>query len=542
MISWCIKHNAFSRCILFVFAYCTLCYVYNGSYNEVEPFVMGVVEMDDILLSVRGIKKIFGPTVALSNVDFELRRGEIHGLIGENGSGKSTLTSIIAGIHQADAGTMEFIGTSYHPLNVVDAQRKGIAMVVQEMGTVPELTVAENIYLGKEKLFTKFGLVNKREMENNAARALEKIGDTSIAASIPVSMLSFEDRKVVELAKATLDSPSIFILDETTTAISNYGRQLMYAVMEKLRLEGKGVIFITHDLEELVSVCTKVTVLRDGVIIGSLDKAEFSIDLIKTMMVGRDIKDNLYRADYNGSISDEIVMRAQSLCGAGLIENITLDLHRGEILGLGGLSDSGMHELGRLLFGLDKAISGTVVLADGTRVRKPETAVNSGLGYVSKNRDQEALMLRASIRDNIVLSSLNNILRGVFVTQKAEDSLTCRMVDSLGIKCASTDQQVRFLSGGNKQKVVFAKWVGTKSRILILDCPTRGVDVGVKCSMYDLIYQLKTDGYSIVIISEELQELIGMCDRVLIIKDGRIQGEYPRSRTLSERDLINSMI
>lgn len=505
-------------------------------------FVMGVVNMGDTLLSVRGIKKLFGPTIALSDVDFELRKGEIHGLIGENGSGKSTLTSIIAGIHQADEGIMELNDNLYNPLNVVDAQKKGVAMVVQEMGTVPQLTVAENIFLGKEKLFAKYGLVNIGDMEKCAEKALQSIGETSISTTIPVSALSFEDRKIIELAKATVDSPSVFILDETTTAISSHGRKLMYSIMDKLRSEGNGVIFITHDLDELTSVCTKVTVLRDGVIIGSLSKEEFSTDLIKTMMVGRELKNNLYRTDFDGIVSDEIVMNADSLCGAGCIENITLELHKGEILGFGGLSDSGMHELGRLLFGLDKAISGTVKLHDGTKIKKPETAVSNGIGYVSKDRDQETLMLNASVRDNIVLSSLKKILGTSFITQKAENSLTDIMVEELGIKCASNDQQVRFLSGGNKQKVVFAKWLGNKSKIMILDCPTRGVDVGVKCSMYDLIYQLKTKGYSFVIISEELQELIGMCDRILIINEGSVKGEYPRSATLSEHDLINSMV
>lgn len=498
--------------------------------------------MNDILLRVQDIRILFGPIKALDGVGFELRKGEIHGLVGENGSGKSTLTSIMAGILQHYEGTMEKSGLPYRPLNVVNAQELGVSMVVQEMGTVPELSVAENIFLGKERLFSKLGIVHKKKMIKSASEALENIGELTISPAIPVGMLSFEDRKIVELAKAMVDKPSVFILDETTTAISMRGRTLMYAVMEKLRQEEKGVVFITHDLEELMTVCTKLTVLRDGKIIGSLNKDEFSVELIRSMMVGREIKDNMYRVDYDATDTGEAVLSAENLCGAEVIENVNIELRKGEILGIGGLSDSGMHELGRLLFGLDKAISGRVRLADGTLINNPEVAVDNGIGYVSKNRDQEALMLRASIRDNIVASALKKKIPGHLISPKTENRLADDMVRELAIKCASHSQQVRFLSGGNKQKVVFSKWIGNDSKILILDCPTRGVDIGVKCAMYDLIVRLKADGCSIVLISEELQELLGMSDRILIIKDGRVEREYGRSASLSEHDLIESMI
>lgn len=497
--------------------------------------------MSDILLSVHKIKKIFGATVALNDVDFELRRGEIHGLIGENGSGKSTLTSVIAGIYRPDDGTLELEGKPYKPRNVVDAQRQGVAIVVQEMGTIPNITVAENIYLGKEKLFKRVGLVSKKKMEKSAAEALADIGESRIAPSMPTLALSFEDRKIVELAKAMVDQPSVFILDETTTAISTRGRDMMYAAMKKLRQDGSGIIFITHDLEELISVCDRVTVLRDGVLIGSLTKEEFSIDQIKTMMVGRELKNDLYRTDYGGEIADDVILTAENLTGAGIVENVSFKLRKGEILGFGGLSDSGMHELGRLLFGAEKLLAGAVTLNSGEKITKPSVAVKNGIGYLSKNRDQETLMLRASVRDNIALASLEQLAK-IFIPTKKEKTLSEKMIGDLGVKCASQNQQVRFLSGGNKQKVVFGKWIGNKSKILILDCPTRGVDIGVKCAMYDLIFKLKTDGFSIMIISEELQELIGMCDRVMILKNGRLEGEYQRSSDLSEHVLLNSMI
>lgn len=499
--------------------------------------------MAETILEVKGIHKNFGPTRALVNVDFILKRGEIHGLIGENGSGKSTLSSIVAGIHTPDSGEMRLRGEQYVPKGVADAQSKGVAMIVQEMGTAASISVAENIFLGNERLFTKYGFVRKKAMREAAQQALEAVGAGKIHAGMPAGALDPEERKIVEISKAMRSKPEVLIVDETTTALSQDGRELLYNCIEKMRSEDKGVILISHDLDEIMNVCTAVTVLRDGVIIGTLAKEEFNAERIKTMMVGREVSGNLYRSDYDGSSGGEVVLTAEHLTGHWQVTDVNFELHRGEILGVGGLSGGGIHELGRLLFGIDKAIVGEVRLADGSRVTSPNGCVKKEMGYVSKNRDEEAVMLGASIRNNAVLPALGRLARGgIAITGRSEKNLAGQVIGDMEVKCSSMEQLVSSLSGGNKQKVSFGKWLGCGAKVLILDCPTRGIDVGVKQAMYKLIYELKTKGYSFVLISEELPELIGMSDRVLILKDGCIAGEYDRSETLSEHDLIQVMV
>jgi len=497
----------------------------------------------DVILSVTGMNKRFGQTVALSDVSFTLRRGEVHGLIGENGSGKSTLSSIIAGICPYDSGEMTLYGEAYYPKNAADAQNKGISIIVQEMGTVPAIDVAENIFLGNGRSFSRFGFVNKKAMTLAAKEALLNVGADRIPANASAFTLGLEARKLIGLAKAMLGDPGILIVDETTTALTQDGRGLLYNCVERMRASDKGVIFISHDLEEIMSVCTNLTVLRDGVIIGTLSKDEFDEDKIKSMMVGRELTGDYYRSDYDGNFDAEVVMSAEGLSDGKAVKNISFELHMGEILGVGGLSGGGIHELGKLLFGIEKAVSGAVRLADGSKITSPGFAVKKSIGYVSKNRDEEAVMLNASIRNNVVLASLSRLARlGMLITGKSEKALAAQVISDMNVKCSSMEQKVKSLSGGNKQKVSFGKWTGGDANILILDCPTRGIDVGVKQAMYKLIYELKKEGRSVVLISEELTELIGMSDRILILKNGCLTGEFSRSETLTENDLIRVMI
>lgn len=499
--------------------------------------------MAETILEVRGIHKSFGPTRALENVDFTLKRGEVHGLIGENGSGKSTLSAIIAGIHQPDSGEMLLLGEPHRPGGVADAQGRGVAMIVQEMGTAASISVAENIFLGSEKLFTRYGLVRKKAMRAAAQQALEAVGAGNIPAGLPAGALDPEERKVVEIAKAMRSGPEVLIVDETTTALSQDGRELLYRCIENMRAENKGVILISHDLDEIMTVCTTLTVLRDGHIIGTLAKEEFDADRIKTMMVGREISGSLYRGDYDLACGEKVVMAAEHLTGHWQVTDVNFQLHEGEILGFGGLSGGGIHELGRLLFGMEKPVVGCVRLEDGSRVTGPNHSVKKGLGYVSKNRDEEAVMLSASIRSNAALPSLSGIARwGIAVSGRREKAVAEKVVREMEVKCGSMEQLVSSLSGGNKQKVSFGKWLGCGAKLLILDCPTRGIDVGVKQAMYQTITRLKKQGYSFILISEELPELIGMSDRIMIMKDGVIAGEYVRSEALSERDLIQVMV
>lgn len=497
-----------------------------------------------IMLRVEDVKKAFGPTKALGGVSINICRGEIRGLVGENGSGKSTLSSIIAGVQPMDSGTLLLRGEPFTPKNMVEAQRHGVSMIVQEMGTIPGITVMENIFVGKETMFSRGGFVNKKMMRQAAAQALKDIGAEDIRPEVPASSLSFEDRKIVEIARAMYGNPELLIVDETTTALSQRGRGIVYDVMRKMKAENHAVLFISHDLDELISVCDCVTVLRDGLLAGELKQGEMEPNRLRSVMVGRELSGSYYREDYDGSCSDETVLDVQDLTVGPVLENFSCQLHKGEILGIGGLTDCGMHDLGRAIFGVDRPITGRVILTrSGETIRDPRHAIENKIGYVSKNRDQEAVITSASILDNIALPSMNQLQNRLgIIFPRREKQLAEKEREIMNIKCSSVGQLIRTLSGGNKQKVVFAKWLGNESEIFILDCPTRGIDIGVKATMYELMYRLKQEGKSILLISEELPELIGMSDRILILKDGALTGEFRRSESLSEQQLIQYMI
>lgn len=494
----------------------------------------------ELLIEVKNMTKFFGPTQALKGVDMRFYRGEIRGLIGENGSGKSTVTSIIAGMQAASGGTMTYKGQSWKPENMVEAQKAGISMVLQEANTIPDCTVAENLLAGRFDEFSKFGFVSMKKANAEAEKMLLSFGITNIHAKDSINKLTFEDRKLIEIVRCVSDETEVFVVDETTTALSLEGRQILYKLKEK----GKCVIFISHDMDEILEQCTDLTVLRDGNIIGHLNREEMdapdAVQRIRYMMVGREIGEAYYREDYDTSHSDEIALELKNV-SFGPIKDFSLTLHKGEILGFGGLSGCGMHEVGRAAFGLEKLESGSVV-RNGKEIKTCLQAIESGIGYISKNRDKEALILDGSIQDNIVLPLLPSLEHGTFINPASEKDRADKEIDSFRIKCGTGKQWVNTLSGGNKQKVSFAKWTARGSEVLIMDCPTRGVDIGVKQSMYALITQMKKEGKAIILISEEMAELIGMADKIIIMKDFRKSGEVMRAPELKETDIIEYMI
>jgi ribose transport system ATP-binding protein len=496
------------------------------------------------ILKFDHICKSFSSTKALADISFEVNRGEVRGLIGENGSGKSTLSSIVSGTLQPDSGTMYFQGDLYRPSSVLEAANSGISMVVQERGTIPGITVAANIFLGKEKLFLSGGLVSHKKMNDAAAKILADIGAQWIRPDTLIDDISFEESKIVELARAMYGKPEILIIDETTTAISQRGREILYALVKRMKSESKTVLFITHDLDELIQVCDTVTVMRDGRFIASLAKAEMKSDTLKRLMVGREITGSFYRADYDENAKfDDVALKLDHVTLDGKIRDISLEAHRGEILGIGGLTDCGMHEIGRAMFGLTKPLSGDVtVLPSGKAIANPRAAIRNRVGYLSKNRDQEAILLQTSILDNICLPSLDRLERAGFISRGSERSLAGKWAGELNVKMSSLSEYCSSLSGGNKQKVVIAKWLANDSEIFVLDCPTRGIDIGVKSAIYRLMEQLKAEGKCLIMISEELPELIGMCDNILILKDGRISARLARGRDLTESGVIQYMI
>ncbi|MCM8710330.1 sugar ABC transporter ATP-binding protein [Clostridium sp. SYSU_GA19001] len=491
------------------------------------------------------ICKTFGSTVALDHVDISIYRGQITGLIGENGSGKSTITSIAAGMQPATSGEMYFKGQKHNPSSMIEGAKAGIGMIVQEMGTVPGITIAQNIFLGNEEQFKTFGFINAGKMNKAAKEALDNIGFTGVDPSRYIDELNMQDRKLVEIAKVMYQNPEMLVVDETTTALSQTGREIIYGIMKRMKEENKAVVFISHDLEELMEICDTLTVLRDGKLITTMTKEQMVASEIKKYMVGRKMTDKYYRDDYEDETRDEVVLEIDNITsGKGMLINFSEKVYKGEILGIGGLSHCGMHELGKCIFGDEKILAGSVKhVPSGEIIKNPKQAVSLGFGYVSKDRDTEALVLTASIKDNIVSAGFDKIKNKFgMITNKAEKNYVNKQVEELTIKCASIDQNVQYLSGGNKQKVVFGKWVGRDCDILILDCPTRGVDIGVKAAMYQLIYNMKKQGKTIIMISEELPELIGMSDRLIILRDGQKSGEFKRSRELSEYMVIESMI
>ena len=498
---------------------------------------------EEVLLHVDHMYKNFGATVALNDVSFEMRRGEIRGLVGENGSGKSTVSSVIAGIQPATKGEMTYKGEPWKPATALEAQEAGIGMIVQEAGTIPNITVAENIFLGHEKMFANGMIVNKGKLTEACSKLFDDLGITRIKPDQLTSSLNMQDRKVVEIAKCLYWNPEILVVDETTTALSHEGRAFLYKTMLRLKNEGKCVLLISHDLDEMTEYCDILTVLRDGVIIGSLEKKDYDQNVIRKMMVGREVKGDYYRND-NDPYDDEVVLRADKITTMEDLLCFSLELHKGEILGIGGLSQCGMRTVGRALFGLEKILDGQVILpATGEVIDSPRKAVLSRMGYLSKDRDNESLGLGATITENIASTGydINRALR-YFISGKKEKKYVDKQVQDLLIKCASVNHKVSTLSGGNKQKVAFGKWIACDAQIIIMDCPTRGVDVGVKAAMYEIIYEMKKAGKSLILISEELQELIGMCDRVLIMKDGEITHEAMRADGMTEHQLIDYMI
>ena len=497
--------------------------------------------MEKELLRVTNMSKSFGPTKALVNVNFTLRRGEIHGLIGENGSGKSTMSSIAAGIQKADEGEMYYKEKPYNPASTLEANAAGICMLLQEQGTFDSISVAANIFAGKEKQFESHGLLDVKELHARARKALDRIGASHINEKVITSSLTFEDRKLVEIARAMENDPEILIVDETTTALSREGRDLLYELMHKMKKQGKSVIFISHDIAEVEEECDYLTVLRDGVMIETLGKKDFSDDRIRKLMVGREVSENFYRTDMKATSQPEIAVSVQNV-SYGILKDVSMDIHKGEIVGIGGLTDCGMHELGKLVFGLMKPDKGKIVLGDGTEIKSPVDAIHHKMGYVAKDRDKESLMTSASITDNICAPNLKKLGRHGIIGKKTEQEYVSRLTDELSVKMSGIDEYVMYLSGGNKQKVSVAKWVGFDADIYIFDCPTRGIDIGVKESIYNLMTDLKSRGKAILMISEEMMEVIGMSDRTIIFKDGRITGSFKRDEGLTEDKLIEYII
>lgn len=482
------------------------------------------------LVRMTGITKTYPGVQALSNVDFDLLPGEIHCLVGENGAGKSTLVRILAGAEQPDSGTIEIQGHSFTALNPILAHRLGVGIIYQETDLVLKLNVAENIFLGHEPV-TASGMLDRRQMIAEAQAILARMG-VQISPNARVRTLNAGNRQLVQIAKALSWDSRILVMDEPGASLSDYELDRLFAMLTQLKLQGIGIIYISHRLGEVLRIGDRVTVLRDGHRIHTAPVAEVTFDNLIRLMVGRPLGEHFGKVS---ACRDEIVLSARGLTCVGRFTDISFDLHRGEILGLAGLVGAGRSDLLACLFGALQPDGGTF-LVEGQPVRfgSPRDAIQKGLGLVPEDRRESGLILIASVQDNIALPILERISRFAVLSFRRLAQIAAEFIERLQIRTPSVKQKVQHLSGGNQQKVVLAKWLAAGVKILLLDEPTRGIDIGAKSEIYRLLNQLVAQGVSIIMASSELPEVIGMSDRILVMAEGRITREFVAQEATQE--------
>ncbi|MDA7614114.1 sugar ABC transporter ATP-binding protein [Verrucomicrobiales bacterium] len=486
------------------------------------------------LLRLKAIAKAFGPVKALRGVSLDVFPGQVHALIGENGAGKSTLMKVLSGAHDPDVGTVELDGQPLVLANPSSARQAGIAMIYQELTLAPHLTVEENITLGLER--SRFGLVQSQS--GKVAEALDLLGREDIAPGQKVQSLTIARQQVVEIARAIVSDARIVIMDEPTSSLSEEDKQALFRVIRNLREKGMAVIYISHFLDEIDEIADRYTVLRDGESVGEGMVAESTIESLVEQMIGRKLKDMYPRPSHE---LGKVVATARAIGGRPLPQGVGFELREGEILGVFGLVGAGRTELARCLFGLDEVQAGTLELRGDAPLNlrniHPVQALRCGLDYLSENRKDEGLAQNLSIRDNITLSAIRKTSRCGFLKLREEDGTAAKWVDKLGVRCSSAGQPVRALSGGNQQKVAIARMLHHDSQILIMDEPTRGIDVGSKHEIYELIHDLAAQGKSILVISSYLPELTGICHTLAVMHRGALS-EVRAVDTWSDREVI----
>ncbi|MDR3517264.1 MAG: sugar ABC transporter ATP-binding protein [Azospirillaceae bacterium] len=505
--------------------------------NQVRPVpdtgatVMTRAADDRPILTATGITKRFPGVLALDNVHLELRRGEVHALCGENGAGKSTLMKIITGLYQTDEGEVVFKGEKRHFQSIQEAQAVGITMIHQELNLVPHLTVAENIYLAREPRKGLF--INNRKMEADAQVYLDRL-KVNIKASDPVLSLTVARQQMVEIAKALSLNAEVLIMDEPTSSLTESEIDRLFEIIQELKAQGVGIIYISHRLDELRRIVDRVTVMRDGRYVSTRDLAAITVDDIVAAMVGRALEDKF--PERTSTPTAEEIFAVHGLSRDKVFENIGFTLRRGEILGFAGLMGAGRTEVARAIFGADPKTRGTVTLAGrALDIRSPIDAINAGIAYLSEDRKLNGLAVRMSVKDNITMANMAAVTdRFGFINDAAERKAAQRYVGLLNIKTPSLTQIVRNLSGGNQQKVVIGKWLFRDSRVLFFDEPTRGIDVGAKFAIYQLLDKLARDGVGVILITSELPEILGMTDRVVVFHEGEVTGILETRQTSQE--------
>ncbi len=488
----------------------------------------------ETVLCMKKIGKIFPGVRALRSVDFDLRRGEVHGLVGENGAGKSTLMKVLGGVYQPEEGSIEIDGRPAQIRGPGDSIRAGVSVIYQEFNLVPTLSVAENIFLGKEIASRRVRVLDRKKME---AKALECVARLGLAAdcSEPVSSLSIARQQVVEIAKALFNDSKILVMDEPTAVLSQKESAALFDLIGSLRKDGISIIFISHRLEEVIALCDRITVLRDGEVVDTIDQSggRASKDELIRSMVGRVLND--YFPEPAHAVGRQKLLEVQGLAKEGLFDDVSFDLHPGEILGFYGLIGAGRTEIMKTLSGAYRADRGKIfVRGRGLSTGTIQGSREAGIVLVPEDRKAEGLVIGMTLAQNVGLPNLRSLSRAGVVSRRKVRTLVEDCARSLSIRPPAPDKRMIDFSGGNQQKAVIAKWLAGSPDIIIFDEPTRGIDVGSKTEIYHLIEKLASKGVGVIIVSSELLEILGMCDRIIVIHEGRVTGRFDRSEASQE--------
>ncbi|MBE5944635.1 MAG: sugar ABC transporter ATP-binding protein [Lachnospiraceae bacterium] len=471
-------------------------------------------------IEMKGINKSFGSNQVLKDAGFLLKDGEVHALMGENGAGKSTLMKILTGVYTKDEGTVIVDGEEVTYKSPQEAEKAGIVFIYQEINALFDLTVEENMFMGKE-ITKKFGICDKKAMREKAKEVMDKVG-VSIPVDAVMSDLSVGQQQMIEICKALMVDAKVIIMDEPTAALTESETEGLFKVINQLREKGVSIVYISHRMEEIFALCDRITILRDGQYIDTKEIKDLTMDDVVQMMIGREIGERFPKRD---SKIGDVVLKVEGLTSGKLFHDVNFEVRAGEVLGVAGLMGAGRTEIMQAIFGNLKKDSGKIYIdGEEVNIKNPRQAIAAGIGFVTEDRKTEGLLLEKSIAENIEIANLGKVSKGGVLKKEMQDEIVKKGIDEFRVKCFGPWHECNNLSGGNQQKVVLAKWVYTDPKILILDEPTRGVDIGAKKEIYDVINDMAAKGVAVIMVSSELPEVLGMSDRIMVIREGEVRG------------------
>jgi len=471
-------------------------------------------------IEMKGIDKSFGTNQVLKNAGFFLKDGEVHALMGENGAGKSTLMKILTGVYTRDAGTVLVDGQEVTYKNPQEAEKAGIVFIYQELNVLFDLTVEENLFMGKE-ITKKFGICDKKAMRAKAKEVMDRMG-VNIPVNAVMSDLSVGQQQMVEICKALMVDAKVLIMDEPTAALTESETEVLFEVIESLKASGVSIVYISHRMEEIFRLCDRITILRDGQYVGTEYIKDITMDDVVQMMIGREIGERYPQRDV--TIGEE-VFRVEGLSHEKMFKDVSFSVRAGEVLGVSGLMGAGRTEIMQAIFGNLPTTGGKMFInGEEVHIKNPRQAINAGIGFITEDRKTEGLLLEKSIAENIELANLGKVSGKSVMSKKKGAELVKRGIEEFRIRCFGPEHECGNLSGGNQQKVVLAKWIYTDPKILILDEPTRGVDIGAKKEIYSVINEMAAKGVAVIMVSSELPEVLGMSDRIMVVHEGHVTG------------------